>query len=103
MTVGELLLPMYEFFCILKTLIFGDHFCGSFGKPNNRAICVSLFYMYFLHCSLVYFSAMRLCSFTSRNLMGLIARMRKMIYMIIIGLMFVLNQILLMCHLILGG
>ena len=31
----ELLLPVYESFCILKTLAFGDHFCGSFGKPKN--------------------------------------------------------------------
>ena len=47
LTVGELLLPVYESFCILNALAFGDHFCGSFGKPNNVAICMSLFYMYF--------------------------------------------------------
>ena len=45
--IGELLLPVYEFFYILWTLAFGDHFCGSFGKPKNGAICMSLFYMYF--------------------------------------------------------
>ena len=40
MTVNELLLPVYESFCILKTLAFGDHFYGSFGKPKNEAICI---------------------------------------------------------------
>ena len=33
---------MYESFCILKTLAFGNHFCGSFGKPKNGEICMSL-------------------------------------------------------------
>ena len=45
-TTGELFLPVHESFCILYTLAFDDHFCGSFGKPNNEAICMSLFYMY---------------------------------------------------------
>ena len=46
-TNGELLLLVYESFCILYFLTFGNHFCGSFGKLNNKAICMSLFYMYF--------------------------------------------------------
>ena len=44
-TASELLLHVYESFCILYTLAFGDHFCGSFGKPKNGAICMSLFCM----------------------------------------------------------
>ena len=32
-------------FFILYTLAFGKHFCGSFGKPKNGAICMFLFYM----------------------------------------------------------
>ena len=34
-TTGELLLLVYESFCILQTLAFGDHFYGPFGKPKN--------------------------------------------------------------------
>ena len=58
MTVGELLLPVYESFSILYTLTFGDHFCESFGKLKYGATFMSLFCIYFLHCSLVYFSAL---------------------------------------------
>ena len=46
-TTGDLLLLVYESFCILYSIAFGNHFCGSFGKSNNEAICMSLFYMYF--------------------------------------------------------
>ena len=44
---GELLLPMYEYFVFVQTLAFGDHFCGSFGKPKNEVIYMFSFYMYF--------------------------------------------------------
>ena len=55
---GELILHLYESFYILWTLAFGDRFCGSFGKPKDDAISMSLFYMYFLHYSLVYSSTL---------------------------------------------
>ena len=31
-TTDELFLPVYESFCNLLTLAFGDNFCGSFDK-----------------------------------------------------------------------
>ena len=58
MTVSELILPVYGSFCILYILTFVDHFCESFGKPKNGAIFMSLFCIYFLHCSLVYSSTL---------------------------------------------
>ena len=49
------------------------NFCGSFGKPNNGTICMSLFYMYFLHRYLVYSSTLSFPRFlSSQNLMRLI-------------------------------
>ena len=55
---------------VFYRLAFCDHFCESFGKPKNGAICMSLFYMYFLHSSLVYSSALsfpRLSTITKLN------------------------------------
>ena len=48
---------------VFYRLAFGDHFCGSFGKPDNEAICMSLFYMYFWHYSLIYFSSLNFPQF----------------------------------------
>ena len=48
MTIGELLLCVYEFFRILLILSFGNHFCRSFDKPKDGAICMYLFYIVLL-------------------------------------------------------
>ena len=39
---------------VFYRLAFCDHFGGLFGKSKNETICLSLFFMYFLHCSLFY-------------------------------------------------
>ena len=45
--VGEILLFVYQCSYIQKTLTFNNHFCGSFGKLNDRATSMFLFYMHF--------------------------------------------------------
>ena len=45
---------------VFYKLAFGDHFCESFDKPNDGAIC-----MYFLYYFLVYSSAFSFPQFLS--------------------------------------